>query len=139
MAEKVEELLLKTLAASIEQREQMNALMAVMHQRVQQLSVDSKAAQPVQPVHEGLMGEFGAKTDVAQCSIGKSVADIDKYSVPNESSQSKECTDTHGPKAAQSDSVLSELNQSTECTDTHGPKAAQPESVPSELNQSKEC
>ena len=114
MAEKVEELLLKTLAASIEQREQVSALMAVMRQKVQPLSVDSKAAQPVQPVHEGLMGEFGAKTDVAQCSIGKSVADIDK----------------DGP---------SELNQSTECTDTHGLKAAQPESVPSELNQSKEC
>ena len=139
MAEKVEELLLKFLATSIEQREQVSALVAVMHQKVPQLSVDSKAAQPVQPVHESLMGEFGAKTDVAQCSKGKSVADIDKYNVPNELNQSTECTDTHGPKAAQPDSVPSELNQSTECTDTHGPKAAQPESVPSELNQSKEC
>ena len=115
MAEKVEELLLKALAASIEQREQMNALMAVMHQRVQQLSVDSKTAQPVQPVHESLMGEFRAKTDVVQCSKGKSVADIDKYSVPSELSQSTECTDTHEPKAAQPDSVPNELNQSKEC------------------------
>ena len=93
----------------------MSALMTVIHQKVQPLSVDSKAAQPVQPVHEGLMGEFGAKTDVAQCSIGKSVADINRQDGP------------------------SELNQSTECADTHGPKAAQPDSVPSELNQSKEC
>ena len=93
MAEKVEELLLKALAASIEQREQMNALMAVMHQRVQQLSVDSKAAQPVQPVHEGLIGEFGAKTDEKQG--------------PSELNQSTECTDTHGPKAAQPDKLQS--------------------------------
>ena len=108
MAEKVEELLLKFLAMSIEQREQMEALMAVMRQKVQPLSVDSKAAQPVQPVHEGLMGEFGAKTDVAQCSKGKSVADIDKYSVPSELNQSTECTDTHGPKAAQPEKSLAQ-------------------------------
>ena len=103
----------------------MSALMTVIHQKVQPLSVDSKAAQPVQPVHEGLMGEFGTKTD--------------EMKEPSELNQSTECADTHGPKAAQPDSVPSELNQSTECTDTHGPKAAQPESVPSELNQSKEC
>ena len=96
MAEKVEELLLKFLATFIEQREQVSALVAVMHQKVPQLSVDSKAAQPVQPVHEGLMGEFGAKTDEKQ--------------VPSELNQSTECTDTYGPKAAQPDSVPSELN-----------------------------
>ena len=63
MAERVEELVELLLAQSIEQREQVDALVAVMRQKVQPLSVDSKAAQPVQPVHEGLMGEFGAKTD----------------------------------------------------------------------------
>ena len=61
------------------------------------------------------MGEFWAKTDVAQCSIGKSVADINKYEGPSELCQSKECADNHGPKAAQPDSVPSELNQSKEC------------------------
>ena len=96
MAEKVEELLLKFLATSIEEREQMSALMTVMRQRFQPLIVDSKAAQPVQPVHEGLMGEFGAKTDEKQG--------------PSELNQSTECTDTHGPMAAQSDSVPSELS-----------------------------
>ena len=61
MAEKVEELV-KNLTAD---RELMSALMAAMRQNPQQLSVDSRAVQPVQPVHEGLMGEFGTKTDVA--------------------------------------------------------------------------
>ena len=49
-----------------------------MHQRLTQFGVDIKVAQPVQPVHEGLMEEFGAKTDVAQCSNEKSDADINK-------------------------------------------------------------
>ena len=88
MAEKLEELLLTALAASIEQKCQMNALMAVMHQRVTQLSVDIKAAQPVQPVHEGLMEEFGAKTDVAQCSNKKSDADINKCYEQQQNGQS---------------------------------------------------
>ena len=104
MAEKVEELVELLLAQSIEQREQMSALITVIHQKVQPLSVDSKAAQPVQPVHEGLMGEFGTKTDVAQCSNGKSVAEVD-IEGPSELNQSTECADTHGPKAAQPDSV----------------------------------
>ena len=74
---------METLAAD---RELMNTLMAVMRQHLQQLSVDSRAVQPGQPVHEGLMGEFGAKTDEKQ--------------VQSELNQSTECTDTHGPKAA---------------------------------------
>ena len=111
MAEKVEELV-ETLTAD---NELMNALIAVMRQSLQQFSVDSRAVQPVQPVHESLLGEFGTKTDVAQCSNGKSVADIDICEGP------------------------SKLNQPTECADTYGMKAVQPDSVPSELNQSKVC
>ena len=86
MAEKVEELV-ETLAAD---RELMSTLMAVMRQSLQ-LSVDSRAVQPVQPVHEGLRGEFGTKTDEMQG--------------PSELNQLTECPDTHGPKAAQPDSV----------------------------------
>ena len=111
MAEKLEELV-ETLAAD---RELMSTLMAVMRQRLQQLSVDSRAVQPGQPVHEGLMGEFGTKTDVAQCSNGKSVADIDICEGPSKLNQPTECVDTYGPKAVQSDSVPSELNQSKVC------------------------
>ena len=70
MAEKVEELVELLLAMSIEQREQMSALMTVIHQKVQPLSVDSKAAQPVQPVHEGLMGEFGQKQMLHSVPLG---------------------------------------------------------------------
>ena len=76
MAEKLQQLLLTAVAATIEQQQQMNALMAVMHQRL--IGVDIKVAQPVQPVYECLMEEFGVKTDVAQYSNEKSDADINK-------------------------------------------------------------
>ena len=56
--EKVEELV-RNLTAD---NELMSALIAVVRQSLQ-FSVDSRAVQPVQPVHEGLMGEFGTKTD----------------------------------------------------------------------------
>ena len=86
MAEKLQQLLLTAVAATIKQQQQMNALMAVMHQRL--IGVDIKVAQPIQPVHEGLMEEFGTKTDVAQCSNEKSDADINKCYEQQQNGQS---------------------------------------------------
>ena len=60
MGEGLEQLVLTALV-SIEQRQQMNALMAVMHQRLTQFGADIKVAQPVQPVHECLMRNLGQK------------------------------------------------------------------------------